>query len=127
MDWDSETESKALQRLLHIMIRLTFEPVLASHKSKIFLAMRGLLTPFKPLRSRGHIPVLAHPWCTYFIGGGAKNVFNILNNISQNEEQVFGAKIGHFNIIFNNWGLKKGGGAEKLKAVKTGLFEVKGN
>jgi hypothetical protein len=36
-------------------------PILASHKSKIFLAMRGLLPPFKLLSRTGHIPLWYPP------------------------------------------------------------------
>jgi hypothetical protein len=55
MDWD---RVEGFSVLVTCYLLIDQRPILASRKSKIFLVMRGLLSPFKPLSRKGSI---CHP------------------------------------------------------------------
>jgi hypothetical protein len=69
MDWD---RVKGFSALVTHYLTINLGSFLASHKSKIFLTMRGSTSPFKPPKQKGHIPLLATPWCTFLIGAAPK-------------------------------------------------------
>jgi hypothetical protein len=63
---------------------------LASHKSKIFLAMRRTPPPFKPPKQKGAHPPTGNP--PDWMGDGAEKVLNFLNNFSRTKTSVWGPK-----------------------------------
>jgi hypothetical protein len=64
---------------------------LASHNSKLFLAMRGTATPSNPPNRKGPSPFWQPPDVS--VGWGrAEKVFTFLNNISQTKNMCFGPK-----------------------------------
>jgi hypothetical protein len=71
MDWDIV---KRFSALVTRYLMIDVGSFLAFNKSKIFLAMRGTATPFKPPNRRWHIPLLATPWRIFWLGGRAQKV-----------------------------------------------------
>jgi hypothetical protein len=72
--------------------------LIASHKSKIFLAMRGTPTPFKPPKQKGADPPSGNPLMYLLVGGRAKKEVTFLTTFLK-QKQVFGALIRHFFTI----------------------------
>jgi hypothetical protein len=70
---------------------------LASHMSKIFLAMRGTAAPFKPPKQKGMCPS-GNPLMHLLVGGRAEKVVIFLNNISQTKTSVWGLNKAFFTI-----------------------------
>jgi hypothetical protein len=74
------------------------------------LAMRGTAAPSTPPPNRkGHIPLLATPWCIFWLGGGAEKVVNFFLSTFLKRKHVFGTQTGHFLTI---WDLIEWGGVE---------------
>jgi hypothetical protein len=69
MNWD---RVKGFSASVNSYPKIDLRPFLACHMSKIFLAMRGTPPPFKPPNRRGHIPLLATPWCNIWMGAAPK-------------------------------------------------------
>jgi hypothetical protein len=75
MNWD---RVKGFSASVTSYTKIDLRLFLACHMSKIFLAKRGNPPPFKPPNRRGHIPLLATPWCNIWIGDGAEKVVTFL-------------------------------------------------
>jgi hypothetical protein len=114
-DWD---RVKGFSALVKRYIMIDLGSFLASHKSKIFLAMRGTPPPSNPPNRRGHIPLLATPWCIFWMGAAPKKCSIILATFLK-QNHVFGAQIGHFFTFLRP---KKGG----PKVRWSRIYEVKG-
>jgi hypothetical protein len=68
---------------------------LASHKCKIFLAMRGTAAPFKPPKQKGAHPPSGNPLMYLLVGGRAEKVVTFFTTFLK-RKHVFGALTGHF-------------------------------
>jgi hypothetical protein len=81
---------KCFSALVTRYLMIDLGSFLASHKSKIFLAMRGESAPFKPPKQKGAHPPSCNPSCVFWFGGRAEKEVTFLNIISQTK-QVLGA------------------------------------
>jgi hypothetical protein len=72
---------------------------LASHKSKIFLAMRGTTAPLQTLHTEEGTSLFTQtPDVSFGWGGGAEKVLTIFATLLK-RKHVFGAQIGYFFTI----------------------------
>jgi hypothetical protein len=62
----------------------------ASHKSKIFLAMRGTPPPFKPPKQKGGYPPSGNPLMYLLVGDRAEKEVTFLKTFLK-QKQVLGA------------------------------------
>jgi hypothetical protein len=76
MDWD---RVKCFSALVKRYLMIDLGSFLASHKSKIFLAMRDYRPPSNPPNRRGHIPLLATPWSIFWLGGPRRKSGHFFN------------------------------------------------
>jgi hypothetical protein len=109
MDWDTV---KCFSALVTRYIMIDLGSFLASHKSKIFLAISS-----NPPNRRGHIPFLAYPWCIFWLGGRTEKVLTFLNNIFQTITSVGVLNKAFFHHLRHQMG---GGG------LKRRLYRVMG-
>ena len=66
MDWD---RVKCFSALVTRYLMINLGSFIASHKSKIFLAMRGTPPPFKPPKQKGAHPPSGNPLMYLLVGG----------------------------------------------------------
>jgi hypothetical protein len=81
MDWD---RVKCFPALVTRYLMINLGLFIASNKSKIFLAMRGTPPPSNPPK-RGH-PLLATPWCIFWLGGRAEKVVTFLTTFLKQKQ-----------------------------------------
>jgi hypothetical protein len=74
--------------LMRERVKVILGPFYASHKSKVFLEMKGFTDPLQTPQTEGAHPPLAPTSFINLIGEGAENVITILNTISETK-QVF--------------------------------------
>jgi hypothetical protein len=80
MDWDRVNTR-------YLMINLG--SFIASHKSKLFLAMRGTPPPSNPPNRRVHIPLLATPWCFFWSGCCAEKEVIFLTTFLKQKQMLW--------------------------------------
>jgi hypothetical protein len=87
-DWD---RVKCFSALVTNYFIIDLGSFIASHKSKIFLAMRGTAAHFNlPSNRRGHFPLLATPWCIFWFGAAPKKL-SLFSTTFHKRKQVLGA------------------------------------
>jgi hypothetical protein len=77
-----EIESKAFQHWLNNYDRPGVIFSLSQVQNFLGDEGDGLRPPSNPQNRRRHIPLLATPWCIFWMGDGTEDVVNFLNNIS---------------------------------------------
>jgi hypothetical protein len=84
---------KDFSALISRYLKIDLRPFLAPHKSKIFLAMRGV-----PPNRRG-TPPSGTPCFTFLKGDGAEKVITFFNNIFQTKNIVWGLNRASFSLF----------------------------
>jgi hypothetical protein len=74
--------------LFSVNLMMDLGSFLASHKSKLFLAMQRTTAPFKPPKQKGAHPPYGDPLMYLLVGAAPFKVVTILNNISQTKTSV---------------------------------------
>jgi hypothetical protein len=82
---------KGFSAMVTRYLMIDLGPFLASHKSKIFLAMRGDSAPFKPPKQKGAHPPSGNPLMYLLDGGPRRKSGQFFKQHFSNKNKCFGA------------------------------------
>jgi hypothetical protein len=104
MNWD---RVKGFSASLSSYPKIDLRSFLACHMSKIFLAMRGTPPPSNPPNRRGHIPLLATPWCNISMGDVAEKQATFLTTFLKRKTVFQGLNRTFFSLFEASKGRKQ--------------------